>query len=584
MKEFRGVPASPGIVIGKAFLYLENEDNEIPHYDIKKNQIESEWKRLLSAFKVVTEQMKSLQEKAKFEMGREQADILAAHLLMLEDEELLGEIQKQLKTEYQNIEWVFWNITNSFRQKLKAASDPYLKERAVDIADISHRVLNVLLNINKFSLADLNHDVILVAHDLLPLHTLLMNKKRVKGIAMDAGSRTSHTAILARAFNIPAVLGLSSITHEIENEEEIAMDGTSGKVIIKPDRAALKQYGNAINEYKRVVAGFSSMRDILPETKDGRRITLMANIELPEEAENVLKYGAVGIGLYRSEFLFISPGKIAGEEEQYRAYSEVLEAMENLPVTIRTVDIGGDKIIPDLQDTDKKNPLLGWRAIRFSLAHPDIFKTQLKAILRASIKGNVQVMFPMISGIEELEQALALWEEAKAECRAQGQAFADNIPVGTMIEIPSAAISADILAERSDFFSIGTNDLIQYTIAVDRSNEKVNYLAQPSHPAVIRLLKMTIDAAHNRKINAAMCGEMAGDAMLTPLLLGLGLDIFSMNSFAIPAVKRVIRSTSIKSCKALAEEALMCKHAQEVNDLLKEWQREHEDEKTELGL
>ncbi|MDR2094803.1 MAG: phosphoenolpyruvate--protein phosphotransferase [Treponema sp.] len=580
MKKFIGIPASPGIVIGNAFLYLENENGEIPRYGIKKNQVDSEWKRLLSAFEEAADEIRGLQEKAEIEISREQAAIFAAHLLMLEDEELLGEIQERLKTECQNIEWVFWHITHDLSQKLMAAADPYLRERAVDIADISRRVLNILLKIKKFSLADLNRDAVLVVHDLLPSDTLTMNKERVKGLVMDVGGRTSHTAILARAFEIPAVLGLSNITREIQNGEKIVMDGASGVVIIEPDRAALKQYENALGRYKKMVAGFSLMRDLPPETRDGYRVRLMANIEIPDEAGTVLNYGAEGIGLYRSEFLFISPGKTAEEEEQYRAYSGVLKAMGNLPVTIRTVDVGGDKIIPELQNTDEKNPLLGWRAVRFSLAHPEIFKTQLRAILRSSVEGNVRVMFPMISGIEELELALGLWEEAKAECRTRGQAFAGDIPVGTMIEIPSAAVSADILAEKSDFFSIGTNDLIQYTLAVDRSNEKVTYLAQPSHPAVLRLLKTTIDAAHQRGIPAAMCGEMAGDADMSPLLLGLGLDIFSMNASAIPAVKRVIRGASMESCRALAEEALKRRYTQEVNALLEEW-REREEEKAE---
>ncbi|MDR1900969.1 MAG: phosphoenolpyruvate--protein phosphotransferase [Treponema sp.] len=581
MIKFIGIPASPGIVIGNTFLYLENENNEIPRYSIKKNQVESEWKRLLLAFKEAAEEIRGLREKAELEISKEQAAIFAAHLLMLEDEELLSEIQVRLKAECQNIEWVFWNITHELSQKLIAAADPYLRERAVDIADISRRVLNILLKIKKFSLADLNRDVILAVHDLLPSDTLLMNKKRVKGLVMDVGGRTSHTAILARAFDIPAVLGLSSITREIQDGEKIVMDGTSGEVIIAPDRAVLKRYENAIGQYKKMVAGFSSIRELPSETTDGYRVTLMANIEIPEEAGHVLDYGAEGIGLYRSEFLFISPGKIAEEEEQYRAYSKVLKAMGDLPVTIRTVDVGGDKIIPELQNMNEKNPLLGWRAVRFSLAHSDIFKIQLRAILRSSLEGRARVMFPMISGIEELETALSLWEEAKAECRTQEQAFADNIPVGTMIEIPSAAMTADILAEKSDFFSIGTNDLIQYSIAVDRSNEKVNYLAQPTHPAVLRLLKMSIDAAHRGGIQAAMCGEMAGDAALSPLLLGLGLDIFSMGSLAIPAVKRVIRSASIESCRTLAEEALKCRYTKEVNALLEEWQREHEGGKAE---
>ncbi|MDR2738991.1 MAG: phosphoenolpyruvate--protein phosphotransferase, partial [Treponema sp.] len=301
MKKFIGIPASPGIVIGNAFLYLENETGEIPRYNIKKHEVESEWERLLSAFEEAAEDIRRLQEKARLEISREQAAIFAAHLLMLEDEELLGEIQMRLKAEYQNIEWVFWNITHDLSQKLIAASDPYLRDRAVDISDMSRRVLNILLKVKKFSLADLNRDVILVVHDLLPSETLVMNKKRVKGIVMDIGGRTSHTAILSRSFEIPAVLGLSTITREVQDSQRIVLDGTSGVVIIEPDRIALKRYENAIGQYKKMVAGFSSMRDRPPETRDGYRVGLMANIGIPEEAESVLHYGAEGIGLYRSE-------------------------------------------------------------------------------------------------------------------------------------------------------------------------------------------------------------------------------------------------------------------------------------------
>jgi phosphotransferase system enzyme I (PtsI) len=459
-------------------------------------------------------------------------------------------------------------------QKLAALPDAYLRERAADISDVSNRIINALLSIKRFSLASLEEDIILVAHDLLPSDVLTMNREHVKGIVMDVGSRTSHTAILAQAFNIPAVLGLSTATREINAGDTLVLDGASGEVVINPPARGMGRYRKAIGRYERMVEENLGLRDLPAETRDGYRVCLKANIEMPEEAEQALRYGAEGIGLYRSEFFFLTPGQRADEEHQYQAYSRVLKAMGKKPVTIRTLDVGGDKLLPEFQDEDEKNPLLGWRAIRFCLAMPELFKTQLRAILRAGVKGSVRIMFPMISGLEELEQALAILEEAKAECRRRKQPCADTLETGAMIEIPSAAMTADILARRSDFFSIGTNDLIQYSLAVDRGNQKVNYLAQWTHPALLRFLKQIIDAAHAAKIKAAMCGELAGVPEAAALLLGLGLDEFSMTASSIPRVKRIIRGVTLESCRELAEQALGCASCKDMTALLDSWMAE----------
>jgi phosphotransferase system enzyme I (PtsI) len=576
MKTLTGVPVSSGIVSGKAFLYAENEFPEISRYSLRKNQIETELKRLDKAIEDAMSDLKVIHERAVREMSKDQADIFAAHIMMLEDPDFIDQLHDRLKDTLQNAEWVVSDIARGMMQKMMASPDPLFRERAVDINDISKRILNRLLEIKQVSLAELDRDVIVVAHDLLPSEVLTMNKNRVKGFVMDGGSRTSHTAILARAFDIPAVLGLSTATKEINNDDILVVDGGTGQVTINPDKRDLTAYKKADTQYRKKQDEFLAIRELPAETIDGRRVALKANIEIPEEAEQVLHYGAEGIGLYRSEFLFLTPGQAAEEEQQYRAYRQVLKALGGLPVTIRTVDIGGDKILPDFQvTTDERNPLLGWRAIRFSLALPELFKTQLRAILRASVEGNVRIMFPLISGIEELEQARVLLVEAKAECRAKGQPFADNIEVGTMIEVPSAAMTADILAGGSDFFSIGTNDLIQYSLAVDRGNERVNYLAQPTHPAVLRFLKMTIDAAHKKGIKAAMCGELAGDSSVTPLLLGLGLDEFSMAAQAIPQVKRIVRGVSMESCRKLAEEVLKGTSWKQNAALLDAWMAEN---------
>jgi phosphotransferase system enzyme I (PtsI) len=569
MKTLTGISAAPGIVIGRAFLYRDDDDRKIPRYVIRPEQVQDELERFVTAVQNAAAELRSLEEETRA-LNKEQGAIFGAHLMMVEDPDFHYQIKARLESNYENIEWIVFEVSQDLVQKLMQSPDAYLRERAADVADVSRRIVNQLQGIKHFSLADLEDDVILVVRNLLPSDALVMNKDRVKALVMDMGSRTSHTAILVRSFGIPSVLGLSTAAREIRNGDLIIVDGGTGQVILEPDGPTLTTYEAKELVHNRSAKKLSNLRKLPAQTTDGRRVILKANIGIPEEAENLDRYGAEGIGLYRSEFLFLQTGQDS-EEQQRQAYSRVVKAMGGKPVTIRTVDVGGDKVISAMKSVNEENPLLGWRAIRFSLSLPDLFKTQLRAILRSSVEGPVKIMFPMISGIEELEAALAMLEEAKEECRKKRQNFAEDIAVGTMIEIPAAVMTADILAEKSAFFSIGTNDLIQYTLAVDRGNEKVSYLAQPTHPAVLRFIQRTIDAAHEKGIEAAMCGELAGDPSATALLLGLGLDEFSMAAISIPQVKSIIRAVDYQSCKVLAEKALASTSCKQVQSLVKEW-------------
>jgi phosphotransferase system enzyme I (PtsI) len=581
MKTFTGIQVSTGVAYAKAFVYTVDETMEIPHHGISEAEVSTELKRLRNAISEAAREAQSLLERARRKMSREQADIFQAQLLMMEDVDFHEHMNNRIRESLYNAEWVVWEVSYELSQKLMQSQDAALRERSVDIDDISRRIIGCLLSDAKgrSPLADLAEEVILVSHYLMPSDMVNLNKDCVKGIVMDEGSSTCHTAILARAFNIPAVMGISGFSRIINNGDPLAMNGISGLVVINPDKQTLARFKIEEKQQQKQADRLNALRKLPAETTDGCRVAIKANISLPEEAETLNHYGAEGIGLYRSEFLYITPGKAPDEETQYKAYSQVLKTMGELPVTIRTMDMGGDKITPELhaigQIDSEKNPLLGWRAIRLSLANPEMFKVQLRAILRASVHGNARIMFPMISGIEELEQANAMLDEARADCKRLRQLFNKDIEVGAMIEIPSAAMTADILAEKADFFSIGTNDLVQYSLAVDRGNEKVSYLGEAFHPAILRFLKKTIDAAHERGIKAAMCGELAGNPEAACLLLGFGLDEFSMAASSIPRIKDIIRSCSLKACKSLATDALRARSIEEVRALLDGWKADN---------
>ena len=571
MRSFCGIPASEGIVIAKALVYAEKTKPEIPQYGITEAQIPSEWERLQKALAKAAGEVKELHE----QVNKEQAGIFEAHLLMLEDADFHDQIKDRLHSDLHNIERAVMEVAAELSGKLQDSPDPVFRERAADINDVSRRTIDCLLGVEHgiSSLAALDEDVIVVARELMPSDMLAMDKSRVKGIATDQGSSTCHAAILARSFNIPAVMGLSDFFTKVTGGELLALNGSSGNIVINPDKHTLAQYKTEEKQQHKNSKQRAALRELPAQTTDGHRIILKANIGFPEEAENLRQYGAEGIGLYRSEFLFTDIQSMEDEEAQYHAYSRVLRTMGKLPVTIRTMDAGGDKVQPGI--IVEKNPLLGLRAIRVSLGSPGLFKVQLRALLRASVHGTLRIMFPLISGIEELDRALTLLDEARCECTAKGQPFDTAITAGVMIEVPSAAITADILAEKSDFFSIGTNDLIQYSLAADRGNEKVSYLGEALHPAVLRLIKQSIDAAHAQGITACLCGEVAGDPEMTGILIGMGLDELSMIASSVPRIKEIIRKTSLHSAQALAAAALSKRSIAGVRETVQAWMAEH---------
>jgi len=552
MRELHGIAASPGTACAPVFIFKDDFSSSIPSYPIAESDVDAEYARYQGAVARAKEEVTALRDKALQDAGAEQAAIFDAHLLMLDDPEVNENIKSELSSTLMNVESVVFSIERKTVDSLASAQDPYIQERVSDVHDVTRRIMGHLLNRERKTLSDITSDVIVVARNLLPSDMVGMARDRIKGIATEAGGRTSHAAILARAFGIPAVLGIGHFIGDLQPDTVAIVDGDRGVLILDPDEKALKQEKAARMLRQEKQKAFEAIRSTQASTKDGVRIQLMANIEVPEEVEAVLQYNADGIGLFRSEFLFLG-GHVPGEEEQFRAYKQVVESMNGKPITIRTLDIGGDKVLPELGAQDEKNPLLGWRAIRFCLSDTEIFKTQLRAILRASVFGDVRIMFPMISTVEELVKARGIMEEAQWECRGLGCEVKPDIKAGIMVEVPSAALCSDVLSRSADFFSIGTNDLTQYTMAVDRGNEKVAYLHDPFNPAVLRLIKMTIDNAAKANIEVGLCGEMAADPASAILLVGLGLRELSVSAVSIPAVKSVLLSTTMEEAQSVAQ-------------------------------
>lgn len=569
----KGISAAPGIMIGKAHP-LYDEKVIIPRIRVKEKLVEEEIARFKRALAKTRSEILAIHKRIAKEMGVEKARIFGAHLMVLEDEVLISEVVAKLQTERLAVEYTFWEVLKKYLKVLSKSDDEYLRDRVSDINDVGRRILKNLLGTEHRSLEDLKKKTVVVAYDLSPSDTAVMHRGNVIAFATDIGGRTSHTAIMAKSLEIPAVVGLETVTSSVRDGSSIIVDGTRGLVIINPSKATIKKYTSEKKRFEKFEKHFLKLKNLPAKTLDGREIELSANIELPEDVPHVLAHGAKGIGLYRTEYFYMNRKDLPSEDEQYEAYRQVAERVAPHSVIVRTLDLGGDKFLSQFEVPHDMNPFLGWRAIRFCLARPDIFKTQLRAILRASHYGKLKIMYPMISGVEELRQANAILDEVREELRKRSVPFDKKIEVGTMIEVPSAAITSDVLARETDFFSIGTNDLIQYSLAVDRVNEKIAYLYEPAHPAVIRLIKTIIDNAHKENIWVGMCGEVAGDVALSIIILGLGLDEFSMPPIIVPEIKRIIRAVRYKEVKKIAEKALKLSTGREVEELARAKLRE----------
>ena len=550
-----GVGVSPGVARGALYV-AEDDRDEIARRRIEPSEVATEIGRFETALIQTRSQILEMQEQIAQSIGAKDAGIFDAHLLVVEDRTLIDEVLRKLQADLCNVEFVFQEVATHYAQTLSQIDDPYLRERALDIQDVTRRVVRNLQGKAPKDFLALTHPHILLAHNITPSDTATMNRQYVLGLATDLGSRTSHTAIMARSLGIPAVVGLHDASEKLESGREVLLDGYNGLLILDPTPETLWHYGELEHKRSLVTQQLTGLRETKSMTRDGRHIVLSANVELPSEVEAAPRNGAEGIGLYRTEFLYLNRTTLPSEEEQYTTYRKVAEQVQPHPLIIRTFDLGGDKLAGALDGDDELNPFLGHRAIRFSLERLDIFKAQLRAIIRASAVGNVKVMFPMISGLEELNRALEVFEECKTDLQKEGREFDPNTEVGAMIEIPSAAMCAERLAREIDFFSIGTNDLIQYGIAVDRTNERVAHLYQPTHPAVVRLLKMVADAGHAHDIWVGVCGEMAGDLAMTPLLLGLGMDELSVGASFVPRVKRAVQSLTHSECQKLVSDSL----------------------------
>jgi phosphotransferase system enzyme I (PtsI) len=564
-KVLRGIPVSPGVCRGKILVIGKPQSETIPRQQLTEADIPGQLKRLEQALLATRQEILEVQRQVNEGLGARDASIFDAHLLVLEDPTLIDEVTRVISEQKVPAEFAFQQVAQKYTATLSAIDDEYLRERATDMRDVTARVLDNLFGREAdFDVSKLTESCIIISHDLSPMQTAKLDKKLVLGFGTDIGGKTSHTAIMARSLRIPAVVGLRTATHDLATGQYALLDGFNGQVVINPTDQTLFEYGQLVR--KRVTLE-EKLRDTIDKpavTLDGTHIVLSANVERPGDTDAVIASGAEGVGLFRTEYLFINRETLPSEEEQFAAYRAVAAALRPNPVIIRTLDLGGDKFLSHLSLPHEMNPFLGWRAIRFCLQEKEIFRAQLRAILRASTEGNVKLMYPMISGLQELTMANSLLAQYKAELHCEGIAYDDQIEVGAMIEIPSAAVSAETLGRHVKFFSIGTNDLIQYSLAVDRLNERISHLYEPTHPAILHLIKMTADAGRKNGIWTGVCGEMAGDSTLTPLLIGLGVTELSATPSVVPQIKYLIRRLKMNEAQELAEFALHCENGEEI--------------------
>lgn len=570
----QGLGVSPGIAEAEVVVHWQNEE-EIPLRDIKEADIPGEIERFEAALIATRQELLDIQQKIAGAIGAADASIFDAHLLVVEDRTLIDETLRGLERGLHNIEFVFHQVAEKYCHTLAAIDDPYLQERVVDVEDVTKRILRHLLGKSREEFHRLDRPHIIVARNLTPSDTALINRALVRGFVTEQGSRTSHSAIMARSLGIPAIVALPGICAKLTTGDRVLLDGYSGKLILNPSESTRFQYGQIERQKVEVAHQLDSIRETPSTTRDGKHIVLSANIELPSELDAVAASGAEGIGLFRTEFLFLNKSEAPSEDEQYEAYKLVAERCAPHGVIIRTLDVGGDKLSHLSGHDSEDNPFLGCRAIRLCLAQPDLFKTQLRAILRAAHHGQIRLMYPMIGQIEELRRANVHLEECKKELADRGVPYRHDIEVGSMIELPAAALIADQLAKETKFLSVGTNDLVQYTMAVDRGNERIAHLYQPTHPAVLRLLAMAASAAHQHGIWIGVCGEMASEIHLTPLLLGLGMDELSVVTPAVPRVKKAVQSLDAKDCGEMACQCSAMTDPSAIEQKCRDYARQH---------
>lgn len=568
IRTYKGVGVSPGIAIGRAVI-VEKRVAQVYRIPIRDEDIESEVRRFNESLDKTRDELLDLKQKVSRSMGDEYAQIFEAHAMIVGDASFADKVAQKIEEEQVNAEWALAEVQEELQARFASFEDDYLRERVADVKDVAERVLVNLQGIAHHDLSEINHDVIIIADDLTPSDTVQFNRKPVIGFVTEVGGRTSHASIIAKSLFMPAVIGVPKLTKIVDSDELVIVDGYEGTVVVNPTQAMVQEYLSRVSRHEEAEQKLLENRELPAITKDHHQISLQANIELVEELDDAIKFGAEGIGLYRSEFLYIATSPdLPTEEEHFEIYRKLAAATAPNWCIIRTFDLGGEKLAREIIGSKDDNPVLGLRALRLCMQHRDMFKTQLRALLRASAFGKIKIMFPLVSGVQELRQVKTLVREIRMELDAEGIPHNPELQIGIMMEVPSAAVIADLLATEADFFAIGTNDLIQYALAIDRGNEKVSYLYEPLHPAILRLVKNVIDAGKRAGIPVEMCGEMASDPIYAIVLLGLGLEIFSMNPSSIPVIKNVIRSVRYKDCRRIAELALNKKTAQEIEEFV----------------